>query len=590
MPFSLKSNPLFDRINTIFLVVSLFVTFTDLFILGDKLIENQSYYSFIRILTLIYSIFSVLMGVYLFLRVKERKQKIFRGIFLGVCILFLLSCLRWILSQDATNLNTGGLSIFFSLSIAFISFSSSLNRLGSTLHPSMVYVLSFAALIILGTSLLTLPSATTNGISLIDALFTITSGVTVTGLSVVDTEFAFTRFGKIVIIIFIQLGGLGVLTFSNLLALLFRKENSFQNRLMVSDMIKEINNNETFSTLGKIISLTIGVEMLGAILIYISIINNVKVEDKFFFAIFHSISAFCNAGFSLFSENLYNDSVKFNYFFQMIIVWLLVTGGISYGVMINHYKFLKCWGKNLFSKFGIAEKKSYTLSKISTNNSLVIRTTGLLLLIGTILLFITEYGNKTMTEHSFLGQIWVAIFNSATPRTAGFNNINMADLTLPSLLIIIFLMWIGASPASTGGGIKTTTFAIVLMTLFNSIKGRKKLIYRWREIATETINEANSIIILSVFTIGTASLLLSVFEKEFRFVDLLFETVSAYSTVGLSVGITGKLTFASKIILIITMFVGRVGFLTLLIGIFRQFYGEHKREVAQYPKDNVFIG
>jgi potassium uptake TrkH family protein len=454
----------------------------------------------------------------------------------------------------------------------------------------MIYVLSFLALIILGTSLLTLPSATTNGISFIDALFTTTSGVTVTGLGVVDTEFAFTRFGKIVILIFIQLGGLGVLTFSNLLALLFRRENSFQNRLLVSDMIKEINNNETFSTLGKIISLTLIVEIIGAILIYFSILNNAKIEDKFFFSIFHSISAFCNAGFSLFSGNLYEDSIKFNYIFQAIIVWLLITGGISYGVMINHYRFLRCWITNLISKLGFVKNRPYTVSKISINNILIIKTSVVLLVLGTLFFYVIECNNAAISEHGPLGKLWVSFFNSATARTAGFNNIDMSTLTLPALLVMIFLMWIGASPASTGGGIKTTTFAIVVMTLFNSIKGRQKLIYKWREIAVDTINQANSIIILSVFTIGTTSLLLSIFEKDFKFIELLFETVSAYSTVGLSMGITAKLCTESKIILIVTMFIGRVGFLTFLIGIYRQFFSEHKREVANYPKDSVFIG
>jgi trk system potassium uptake protein len=590
VPLSIKSNPLFDKVNGLFLTISLFVSFIDLFILGSKWIEVPAYYNLIKSITLVYSLLSLIMGVYIFLRVHDLKQKIFRGIFLGICFLFLLSSIRWLFAEDAHNLEVGGIAIFFSLFIAFVSFSTLLNRLGRTLHPSMVYVLSFLALIILGTSLLIVPSATTNGISLVDATFTITSGVTVTGLSVVDTEFAFTRFGKIVIMIFIQLGGLGVLTFSNLLALLFRKENSYHNRLMVGDMIKEINSNETFSTLGRIILLTIIIESIGALLIYFSILDNSKVVDKFFFAIFHSISAFCNAGFSLLSANLYDDTVKYNYFFQMVVVWLLVSGGIGYGLMINHYRFLRYWFFKILGKLGISKTIKYDLTKISVNNSLVLKTTLFLLVSGTILLYITESGNSTMTEHGPLGQIWVAIFNSATPRTAGFNNINMGALTMPSVLIITFLMWVGASPASTGGGIKTTTFAIAVMTLFNSIKGRKKLIYRWREIATETIQEANSIIILSVFVIGTASLTLTFFEKDFTYLDLLFETVSAYSTVGLSIGITAKLTSASKITLIITMFIGRVGFLTFLIGLFRQIFGEPKREVASYPKDNVYIG
>jgi Trk-type K+ transport system membrane component len=210
------------------------------------------------------------------------------------------------------------------------------------------------------------------------------------------------------------------------------------------------------------------------------------------------------------------------------------------------------------------------------------------LIVGTILFYITEY-NNTLREHGFWGKIFVSFFNSVTPRTAGFNNVNMAELAMPSILICMFLMWIGASPGSTGGGIKTTTFAVVCMNLFNQIKGRTKLIYNWREIPVDSINQANAVIFLSIIAIGISTLCLSYLEKNFVFKDLLYEAISAYSTVGLSLGITAKLSSASKVVLIITMFLGRVSFLTILIGLYRQFFEQHKREVAQYPQDNVFI-
>mgnify|MGYP000967550622 FL=1 len=191
-------------------------------------------------------------------------------------------------------------------------------------------------LILSGSFLLLLPAATTNGISIIDAVFTITSGVTVTGLTVVDTNLAFSTFGKSVIMIFIQMGGLGILTFTNLFSLLFKTDHSFQNRMMVSEMIKELNSKDTFTTLMKIVSLTIVIELIGALLIYISVYDVPQIENKVFFSAFHAISAFCNAGFSTLTNNLYEESIRFNYFLQMIIAWLLVTGGISYSVMINH--------------------------------------------------------------------------------------------------------------------------------------------------------------------------------------------------------------------------------------------------------------
>jgi Trk-type K+ transport system membrane component len=356
---------------------------------------------------------------------------------------------------------------------------------------------------------------------------------------------------------------------------------------MVSEMIKELNNRNTFTTLTKIIGLTIAVELIGALFIYISVVSNPAIKDPGFFALFHAISAFCNAGFSTLTNNLYEHSVKFNYFFQLVIAWLIISGGISYSVMINHNSIIK---NKLLGYYRWLSKKPKVsrVIKINTNNALIMKTSAILLLFGTIVFYFNEQ-NTVLKEHSFFGKIVVSFFNSVTPRTAGFNNVNMADLTLPTFMLILFLMWVGASPGSTGGGIKTTTFAIAMLNLFNQIKGRTKLIYRWREIPLDSINQANAVIFLSFFAIGLSTMFLAYFEKNILFKDLLFESISAYGTVGLSMGITFNLSSASKIVLIITMFVGRVSFLTILIGLYRQFFKEHKRELATYPTDNVFI-
>ena len=416
------------------------------------------------------------------------------------------------------------------------------------MHSAVIFVLSFIILILCGTFFLMLPAATTKGISVLDALFTITSGVTVTGLTVVDTNSAFTLFGKTILIIFIQLGGLGILTFTNLFSLLFKTDNSFQNRLMVSEMIKELNSRDTFSTLLKIVSLTLIVEMLGAILIYVAIYNTQGLDCRTSFLLskprsIHAISAFCNAGFSTLTNGLHELPVRYNYSLQLIISWLLITGGISYSVMINHNNIITNRIK-AFVRWLSGVRKNECVSRMSNNNALVIKTTGILLLFGTIMFFINEYDN-VLKEHSLWGKIVVSFFNSATPRTAGFNNVAMADLTMPTFMIILFLMWVGASPGSTGGGIKTTTFAVVVLNLFNQIKGRTRLVYNWREIQLDSINQANAVIILSFFAIGTSTLLLTYFEKDITFRNLLFEVVSAYSTVGLSIGITASLTSAS---------------------------------------------
>lgn len=585
---SFINKEIFKKINFVFFILSLVVLLVQTIGIGSKLSHNDTYFIVFKVINFIFGIFSVFISVYLFLIEKTILQRTIKGILLGLSVFFLIASFQWLIDQNFLPINSRGNVIFFSIFIAFMSISQRINSISASgLHSSIIFVLSFIMLILCGTFLMMLPASTYMPISTVDAAFTITSGVTVTGLSVVDTNTTFTYFGKTVLMIFIQLGGLGILTFTNLFSLLFTKDNSFQNRLMVSEMIKELNNRNTFTTLTKIIGLTIAVEMIGALLIYISVVSNPDIKDPGFFAIFHAVSAFCNAGFSTLTNNLYEDTIRFNYFFQLTIAWLIISGGISYSVMINHNSILK---NKLLGFYRILSKKPKVkrVIKINTNNALIIKTTLLLLLFGTAVFYYNEY-NTVLKEHGFWGKIVVSFFNSVTPRTAGFNNVNMADLTMPTFMLILFLMWVGASPGSTGGGIKTTTFALAMLNLFNQIKGRTKLIYRWREIPLDSINQANAVILLSFFAIGLSTLFLAYFEKNILFKDLLFESISAYSTVGLSMGITFNLSSASKIVLIITMFVGRVSFLTILIGLYRQFFKEHKRELANYPTDNVFI-
>ncbi|MFN8318201.1 MAG: potassium transporter TrkG [Saprospiraceae bacterium] len=584
----IEDKKIFNRISSVFFYLSLLVILIQTVGYGLKLSFIDEYYIAFKIINFVFGIFSVFVSIYLYLKETEIIQKLVKGGFIGISFFYLIASFQWLIDQNFLPIDARGNVIFFSIFIGFLSISQKLNSVGNLgLHSALIFVLSFIMLILSGSFLLLLPAATTNGISIIDAVFTITSGVTVTGLTVVDTNLAFSTFGKSVIMIFIQMGGLGILTFTNLFSLLFKTDHSFQNRMMVSEMIKELNSKDTFTTLMKIVSLTIVIELIGALLIYISVYDVPQIENKVFFSAFHAISAFCNAGFSTLTNNLYEESIRFNYFLQMIIAWLLVTGGISYSVMINHNNIFTNKIKKFVCYITNTRKKEY-LTKMSNNNSLVITTTFWLLLAGTIMYYFNEY-NNTLKDHGFWGKILVSVFNSATPRTAGFNNVDMTMLTTPTIMVTLFLMWVGASPGSTGGGIKTTTFAVSVLNLFNQIKGRTRLVYNWREISIDSINQVNAVILLSFIAIGTSTLLLSYFEPNMLFRNLLFEVVSAYSTVGLSLGITASLSEPSKMVLIATMFLGRVSFLTFLIGLYRQFFKEHKRELANYPSDNIFI-
>ncbi|MBL7794329.1 MAG: hypothetical protein JNK77_18500 [Saprospiraceae bacterium] len=457
------------------------------------------------------------------------------------------------------------------------------------LHPALIFAISFLFLMFGGAFLLMVPSATTKGISFVDALFTSTSAVCVTGLAVVDTGKDFTRFGQISLVVLIQLGGLGILTFTNLFGLFFRGQTSFQNQIMLKDFINAENIGQTFRTLIKIVAFTLVVESIGVFLIYNYIDDKVVAGagEQLFFAVFHAVSAFCNAGFSTLTNNLYEESIRFNYPVHLIVAVLIIIGGIGYVVVFNYFTFIKVWFNNHFQRIVYNKHTQLTRPLISLNTKIVVYTTLILLIVGTIAYYIFEY-NNTLKEHHGWGKIVEAFFGSVTPRTAGFNTVNIGALTLPTLLIYLLLMWIGASPGSTGGGIKTSTFAIVSLNIWQQLTGKKRMELGWKEIPEKTQQRAFSIMSLSLIALGFSVFLVSIFDGEMGLMPLSFECFSAYGTVGLSMGITPKLSDASKIVLTITMFIGRVSFLTLLVGIVQQFF-RAKNKPYRFPEEDIFI-
>lgn len=457
------------------------------------------------------------------------------------------------------------------------------------LHPALIFAISFLFLIFGGTFLLMVPSATHKGISFIDALFTSTSAVCVTGLAILDTGKDFTRFGQISILVLIQLGGLGILTFTNLFGLFFRGRTSFQNQIMLKDFINAENIGQTFRTLIKIVIFTLSIELIGAGLIYYYLTDQVvsSTGEQVFFSLFHSISAFCNAGFSTLTNGLYEESIRFNYAIHLIVAFLIIIGGIGYVVVFNYFTYIKDWINNRYQRFFQKKHTHLIRPLISLNTKIVVYTTIILLLAGTVTFYFFEY-NNTLKEHSGWGKIVESFFGSVTPRTAGFNTVNIGAMTLPMLLIYLLLMWIGASPGSTGGGIKTSTFAIVSLNIWQQITGKQRMELGWKEIPKKTQQRAFSIMSLSLIALGFSVFFLSVFDGELGLMPLAFECFSAYGTVGLSMGITAKLSDASKIVLTITMFIGRVSFLTLLVGIVQQFF-RAKNKLYQYPEEDIFI-
>ncbi len=449
-------------------------------------------------------------------------------------------------------------------------------------NPAIVFVGSFFAIIIIGSFLLMLPNATTNGISFTDALFTSTSAVCVTGLIVVDTAKDFTTIGQTIIISLIQIGGLGILTFTSFFAFFFRGSSSFKEGLNVRDFIAQDTLKDVLKTALNVVIFTLSVELIGALFIYSSVIDNPEIEDKVFFSVFHAISAFCNAGFSTLTAGLGESYLKFNYFMQWVIIILIVFGGLGYNIIFNFYQYLKTYVLEFFDRKRIHKQ----ISVMTLNSKIVLYTTGILLVGGFVFLWISEYNHTLNNHHTWFGKITTTAFNAVTPRTAGFNTLDFNEFTVPTLLFIIFLMWIGASPASTGGGIKTSTFALATLNIFSIARGKSRIQILGRRISSESTSRAFAILCISLIVIGFAILALLIFEpKGTDLLSVVFECFSAYSTVGLSLSFTPTLTEPSKYVLIATMFIGRIGMLNLMIGMLRQI----NHQFYEYPKENILI-
>ncbi len=452
-------------------------------------------------------------------------------------------------------------------------------------NPALLFIYSFLSLIALGTLLLLLPCSTHQSISFIDAVFTSTSASCITGLIVVDTSSVFTLFGKTVIMVLIQLGGVGVLTFASYFSYFFKRGASYENQLFLSS-ISSINKlGEVFTVLKRILLITLSIEAVGAISIYLSISKSLipSLFDRIYFSVFHSVSAFCNAGFSTLPQGIMEEGYVHNYPFQLSLIFLLVLGGLGFPVVINILSYVKYFFKSILEKI-FSHKKYYRPRILTLGSRISLITTAILIIVGTVVLFFSEY-DGVLASHSELGKYVTALFTATTPRTAGFNSINFSELQLSSILLIIILMWIGGSPASTAGGIKTSTFAISILNFIHLVQGKKTIEIGRREIADISIQRAFATMTLSLLVIGCGVISISYFEHDLTLIDIIFECFSAYSTVGLSLGITAGLGWASKLTLIALMFIGRVTMLTILIALLKKV----KTTNYSYPTEEILI-
>lgn len=455
------------------------------------------------------------------------------------------------------------------------------------INPAQLFVGSFFIIILMGSLLLMFPNSTRGEISYIDALFTATSAVCVTGLISVDTGGVFTQIGQTIIMFLIQIGGLGVMTFASYFSYFFRSSSSYESQMYMGELTNVDKLDDVFNVLKKILLVTFSIETIGAVFLFCSIDSGLmpKIGNRIYFSVFHAVSAFCNAGFSPLKNNLFEFTFRYNYFFQTVIALLIIMGGLGFPIIFNIWKFFAYKIQNSFRRLFHKKQKIYSPGVLNLSSKVIITTTAILLASGTVLFMIFEYKN-TLTEHpGFFGKLVVSFFGSVTTRTAGFNSVDTSAMTIPTTLIFILLMWIGASPASTGGGIKTSTIAVAFMNVISIAKGKKSLEVFGREIAQTSINKSFAIILFSLLVIFVSSFGVYLFDPDKKLLSIVFEVVSAYGTVGLSRNITGDLTNASKIIIVITMFLGRVGIITFMMAFIKRTDNLKYR----YPAEDLLI-
>lgn len=514
-------------------------------------------------------------------RLAYLKKRWFEGIFSIISIVLLIDIVFSSIGffnlflSDTQNPKAFFLSFLkgYLLFIVFIKFLQFLPELlDRQKNTARFLVYSFLSLIAGGTFLLMLPGATLDGQGLmfIDALFTSTSAVCVTGLIVVDTATHFTLFGELVILALIQLGGIGIITFATFLFMFISGGLGVAQMNTLKDMVGEKNTSLVTSTLQKIVGLTFFVEAIGAISYYLSWeISFPSHGQRILFSVFHAISAFCNAGFSLFTNSLADGVNATNMGINITTMILIVIGGLGFTV--------------IWELIHTRTKRTRWRKRLSIHTRTVLITTGILIIAGAGLILVIEW-NQTLAQYTWGNKFMISLFQSITTRTAGFNTIDTGAIGISATLVMIALMFIGGSPASTAGGIKTTTFAVLMRSIAMTIRGYDRMELFKRTIPTTIIFRAMTMILLAASCIGISTILLSLVEDH-AFLDLFFEEVSAFATVGLSRGITADLTSWGKFIIVVSMFMGRVGILTFMVA-FAYRIDSHKYE---YPEETLMV-
>lgn len=433
------------------------------------------------------------------------------------------------------------------------------------LSPAQILAAGYLIVILLGTLLLMLPFATVDGqgLNLIDSLFTATSATCVTGLVVVNTGTTFTIFGQLVIMILIQIGGLGIMTMSTAFALIMGRKITLRQRLVIQEDLNQLSISGLLRLIQYILAVTFTIEGVGALLLFTQLIQKYSAGKAIYYSIFHAVSAYNNAGFDLFGNSL--EGFVSNPVINITVILLIILGGLGFAVFAELY-----------------EKRSLH----SLHSKMVVMTTVILLVVGWIGFLAMEYSNPATLGDANVGtKVLGSLFLSVTPRTAGFNTVSTGSLRQSSLFLMMILMFIGASPGSTGGGIKTTTVGALFSALWTTVRGKDDVELFKRRLDKEIIFKSFTILMLSLVLVLLVTFLLTITETG-SLQDILFEAVSAFGTVGLSTGITSSLSKIGRILITLTMFAGRVGPLTLAVAMSIK----KKKVQFRYPKEKIIVG
>lgn len=466
--------------------------------------------------------------------------------------------------------------------------SGVIGLLGKRTNPSLILAGSFFLIICIGTGLLMLPRCTVDGISWVNALFVSTSAVCVTGLVPVDVATTFTSLGQLVIIILIQIGGLGVMTLTCFFAMFFMGNTSVYNQLAVRDMISSDSLSSLLSTVIYILFFTLVIEGAGMLVLFLSIHGTLgmTVQQEMVFAAFHSISAFCNAGFSTLSENLGNPLVMQHHnLLYITISVLIILGGIGFPILVNFKHIAGYHLKRLFYFIRTGKRDRQRIRHLyNLNTKIVLLTTLILLTGGTIAILLFEW-NGAFAGMSMPDKWVQAFFNATCPRTAGFTSIGLTSFSLQSLLLMLLLMFIGGAAQSTAGGVKVNAFAAAVLSLFAVIRGKSRVEVFRRQLSVDSIRRSNATLVMYLMILFLGVFVLRVLEPHASLLALVFECTSALSTVGSSLGLTPALGEAGKLFVSLLMFIGRVGVITIVLG----FVPPQKHTKYKYPDDNLII-